>query len=156
MFVNFCSKLAFMKFNRLTFINHKERHVITYRRPRISSKMLPTFSNSAWPNQQCWRISIDAQFWTTEPVYRPVFAGCLPLKCVFFIFFQKTSFMLFFASGNMCWANAAPNFDVFDIWTLHNSFVWKLIVESASKLQFVQTDWVVFIWHAICNAATRH
>ena len=33
---------------------------------------------------------------TTEPGYRPVLAGCLPLKCDFFIFFQKTLFFVVF------------------------------------------------------------
>ena len=44
-------------------------------------------------------FSIATRVWATEAGYRPVFAGCLPLKCYFFIFFQKTSFftdLLFF------------------------------------------------------------
>ena len=108
MFINFCSKLAFMKFNRLTFINHKERHVITYRRPRISSKMLPTFSNSARPNQQCRRVGFRAHCWTTEAGYRPVLAGCLPLKCDFFIFFQKTSFYVVFCVWQPAFIKQTP------------------------------------------------
>ncbi|MDA0845035.1 MAG: hypothetical protein O3C44_03775, partial [Proteobacteria bacterium] len=42
------------------------------------------------------RFSIGARLWATEAGYRPVFAGCLPLKCDFFIFFQKTSFFVVF------------------------------------------------------------
>ena len=38
--------------------------------------------------QQCFTVATKR---TTEPVYRPVLAGCLPLKCDFLIFFQKTT-----------------------------------------------------------------
>ena len=82
MFVNFCSKLALWDFNRLTLLYHKGRHVITYRRPRISSKMLPTFSNSdrlskllqksdwRWPERLNGGGLYDHTWWLSTPKMR--------------------------------------------------------------------------------------
>jgi hypothetical protein len=71
--------------------------------------MLPTFSNSAQPNQRCQQVSIDAQCWTTEAGYRPVFEGCLPLKCDFVIFFQKTSFYVVFCVWQPAFVEQTPH-----------------------------------------------
>ena len=53
-------------------------------------------------------VGIDAQLWTTEAGYRPVFAGCLPLKCDFFIFFQKTSFYVVFCVWQPAFIKKTP------------------------------------------------
>jgi hypothetical protein len=63
-------------------------------------------------------VSIGAQIWTTEAGYRPVFAGCLPLKCDFFIFFQKTSFYVVFCVWQPAFIKQTPRqtlmFSTFD------------------------------------------
>ncbi len=138
MFVNFCSKLAFMKFNRLTFINHKERHIITYRRPRISSKMLPTFSNSAWTNELRQAIQWSCQWWATVAVYRPVLTGCLPLKCYIFIVFLKNIIFccLWVWICRLHDSLLHQTRDVFYFNLIYSSLARQLVVESTVEFEF--------------------
>ena len=152
MFVNFCSKLAFMKFNRLTYINHKERHIIICRRPRISSKMLPTFSNSAWTNWPAPTVHCRCPHnWTTEAGYRPVLTGCLPLKCDFFNFFQKTSFFVVFWVSIYRLSGGFRNqiCDVLCIYLIHTTFARQLVDESDNKAKFIGKP--IWYFDLACN-----
>ena len=54
--------------------------------------MLPTFSNSARTFGANPQFGFRSSSETTEAGYRPPKAGCLALKSVFVIFFQKTTF----------------------------------------------------------------
>ena len=139
MFVNFCSKLAFMKFNRLT---HKITKNDTLSRTAARESLPKCFQLfQTAPEQPSWckLFNVAAQVWATEAGYRPEFADCLPLKCEFFIFFQKTSiFVVFWVRiiRLLCdlW-HRTP--DVFCILDWYNSFSRQLVDESANKSDFI-------------------
>ena len=96
MFVNFCSKLAFRKFNRLAFIITKDGTLSHAAARESLPKCFQLFQTAPNQTEQFGKISVGPLGRGAEPVYRPEFEGCLPLKCDFFIFFAKTSFYVVF------------------------------------------------------------
>ena len=96
MFVNFCSKLAFMKFNRLTHKITKNDTLSRTAARESLPKCFQLFQTALEQTELLQLFKIVALNRAMEPGYRPVLAGCLPLKCYFSIFFQKTSFFVVF------------------------------------------------------------
>ena len=96
MFVNFCSKLAFMRFQQADFDITKDGIIFVTAARESLPKCFQLFQTAPVPTGQYQRLRYVTRNWTTEPGYRPVLAGCLPLKCDFLIFFKKTSFFVIF------------------------------------------------------------
>ena len=96
MFVNFCSKLAFMKFQQADFYITKDDTLSRTAARESLPKCFQLFQTAPEQMSQSSTFRMVALFWTTEAGYRPVMAGCLPLKCYFLIFFQKTSIFIIF------------------------------------------------------------
>ena len=153
MFVNFCSKLAFLRFQQADFYITKDDTLSRTAARESLPKCFQLFQTAPELLSFCQRFSIVTRVWATEAGYRPVFAGCLPLKCQFFIFFQKTSvFVVFWVRIiRLLYGLGHQTRDVFCISRFYNSFSWKLVDESANNPILSTTDADFFIWHIICN-----
>jgi len=73
-------KISVYEIQQADFYITKDDTLVTYRRPRISSKMLPTFSNSDWLSGLPLIVSIVGLNGSTEAGYMPVLVTCPPLK----------------------------------------------------------------------------
>ena len=139
MSVNFCSKLAFMRFQQADFYITKDDTLSRTAARESLPKCFQLFQTALEQPSWCQPFSVATRVRATEAGYRPVFAGCLPLKCEFFIFFQKTSiFVVFWVRIiRLLYGLSHQTHDVFCIYWCYNSFSRQLVDESANKSDFI-------------------
>ena len=87
MFVNFCSKLALMRFQQADFYITKDDTLSRTAARESLPKCFQLFQIAiGFPKFSRSPIDVGLSD-TTEAVYMTILDGCPPLKCVFFSFF---------------------------------------------------------------------
>ena len=154
MFVNFCSKLAFMRFQQADFHITKNGTLSRTAARESLPKCFQLFQIAiGFPTHSRSPIGVDLRS-STEAVYMTILDGCPPLKCVFFSFFWKSAFFLHW-QWPLCYEN--QGFHSF-FKTASRPARAKTIADIASKCESIHLPTMLFCEKALCRQgeSTRH